>query len=124
MHPFSKTRPLHPVGRPLAVLAFSVAAFVFISLVSGPVVAAPDRHGESALTCTNVSSGANWQIRIDYDRKTVDSNPASFSEAQITWHDAKDGWGYTLDRKSGNLTVVLASATGGNFIYDRCKLEN
>jgi hypothetical protein len=36
----------------------------------------------------------------------------------------KDGWNYTLDRKSGNLTVIIASSTGGNFLYDRCKLEN
>ena len=28
-----------------------------------------------------------------------------------------------LDRKSGDLTVTLASATGGNFLYDRCKLR-
>ena len=72
----------------------------------------------------NLASGTSWQIKIDYDRNTVDSNPARISDAEISWRDVKDGWHYTLDRKSGNLTVVLASATGGNFLYDRCKLEH
>jgi hypothetical protein len=89
-----------------------------------PAIGAEVPHGESAITCTNPVSGATWQIRIDYDHSTVDSNPARISDAEISWRDAKDGWGYTLNRKSGNLTVILASATGGNFLYDRCKLEN
>jgi hypothetical protein len=79
---------------------------------------------ESAITCTNPASGAQWQIRVDYARSTVDSYPASISEAKISWHDASDGGNYTLDRKSGNLTVVVASSTGGYFLYDRCKLDN
>jgi hypothetical protein len=79
---------------------------------------------ESAITCTNPASGAQWQIRVDYARRTVDSYPASISEAKISWHDASDGGNYTLDRKSGNLTVVVASSTGGYFLYDRCKLDN
>jgi hypothetical protein len=73
-----------------------------------------------AVTCTNPFSGASWQIAIDYDRRTVDSNPARISDAEISWRDAKDGWDYTLDRKSGRLTVILASATGGNFLFDHC----
>jgi hypothetical protein len=76
--------------------------------------------GEVAVTCTNPFSGASWQIAIDYDRRTVDSNPALISDAEILWRDAKDGWNYTLDRKSGKLTVILASATGGNFLFDHC----
>jgi hypothetical protein len=80
--------------------------------------------GETAITCTNPASGASWQIRIDYDRGTVDSNPAQVSDAKISWRDAKDGGNYTLDRKSGDLTVIVASSTGGYFIYDRCKLGN
>jgi hypothetical protein len=81
-------------------------------------------HGETAITCTNPISGTSWQIRVDYDRRTVDSYPARIGDAKISWHDAKDGGNYTLDRKSGNLTVVVASSTGGYFLYDRCKLEN
>jgi hypothetical protein len=79
---------------------------------------------ESAVACTNPASGAQWQIRIDYERGTVDSYPASITEDKISWHDASDGGNYTLDRKSGNLTVVVASSTGGYFLFDRCKLEN
>jgi len=89
-----------------------------------PAMSTETQHGETAITCTNPFSGASWQIRIDYDRQTVDSNPARISDAEISWRDVKDGWGYTLDRKSGNLRVVLASSTGGNFLHDRCKLEN
>ena len=73
--------------------------------------------GETAITCTNPASGATWQISIDYDRGTVDSNPARISDAKISWHDAKDGGNYTLDRRSGNLTVIVASSTGGYFLY-------
>jgi hypothetical protein len=87
----------------------------------GQVVASA---AESAVTCTNPASGANWQIRIDYERSTVDSYPAQITEAKISWRDASDGGNYTLDRKSGNLTVIVASSTGGYFLYDRCKLDN
>ncbi len=112
----------------MTVLNRSLAAILIgAALVLGaaaPAISIEAPHGESAITCTNPVSGVSWQIKIDYDRQTVDSNPARISDAEISWKDAKDGWGYTLDRKSGNLTVVLASATGGNFLYDRCKLEN
>ncbi len=59
------------------------------------------RAARAPITCTNPASGASWQIKIDYDRGTVDSNPARISDAEISWHDAADGWNYTLDRKSG-----------------------
>jgi hypothetical protein len=80
--------------------------------------------GGVPVTCTNPFSGASWQIAIDYDLKTVDANPARIDETEISWRDAKDGWRYTLDRKSGALTVVLASATGGNFLHDQCRLPD
>ncbi len=85
-------------------------------------MAGPAMSGETAITCSNPASGATWQIRIDYDRSTVESYPARISDAEISWRDA-NGWNYRLDRKSGELTVVLASATGGNFLHHRCKLE-
>jgi len=88
------------------------------------ILASSARSEEIAINCTNPYSGATWQIAIDYDRKTVDSNPARIGDTEISWRDAKDGWNYVLDRKSGKLTVILASATGGNFLYDRCRLEN
>jgi hypothetical protein len=74
----------------------------------------------SLITCINPASGATWQIKIDYDQATVDSNPAHVSDTEISWHDSKDGGNYTLDRKSGNLTVVTPSSTGGYFLHDRC----
>jgi hypothetical protein len=110
-------------NRATAGMRRSLAGGLVVMAV-GMVGSAHAQHGESAVTCANAVSGAAWQIRIDYDRSTVDSNRARISNTEITWKDAKDGWNYTLDRKSGNLTVIIASATGGNFIYHRCKLEN
>ena len=79
---------------------------------------------ETRITCVNPASGTSWQIRIDYDRHTVDSNSATISGSEISWHDASDGSNYTLDRKSGALTVILASATGGNFLHDQCRMPD
>ena len=108
------------LGRPLAVALACLGWAVFWAHEGRSVA----RAAESAVTCTNPASGAQWQIRIDYARSTVDSYPASITEAKISWHDASDGGNYTLDRNSGNLTVVVASSTGGYFLYDRCKLDN
>ena len=101
-------------------LAAAIAALAVGMAV--PAISGEAPRGETEVTCTNPVSGANWQIRIDYDRSTVDSNPARISDTEISWRDA-NGWNYRLDRKSGELTVVVASATGGNFLHDRCKLE-
>jgi len=108
------------LGRPLAV-ALACLGWAVVWANGGRSVA---HAAESAVTCANPASGAYWQIRIDYARSTVDSYPASITEAKISWHDASDGGNYTLDRKSGNLTVVIASSTGGYFLFDRCKLDN
>src|SRR5579863_4649685 len=78
---------------------------------------------ESRLTCTNPASGTHWQIRIDYERRTVDSNSASIDADEISWRDASDGSNYTLDRKSGALTMVAASSTGGYFLHHHCQLD-
>jgi len=79
--------------------------------------------GGIPVTCTNPASGARWTISIDYDKRTVDSNPAQISDSEISWRGAQDGGTYTLDRRSGNLTMVAASSTGGYFVYDHCRLE-
>ena len=94
-----------------------------VALVSG-VLAPPLFGAEQILACTNLVSGATWQIKIDYNARTVDSNPARISPAEITWHDSADGGNYTLDRKSGALTAIFASSTGGYFIHDRCTPQN
>ena len=78
---------------------------------------------ETRMTCVNPASGVHWQIRIDYDRRTVDSNSASINGSEISWRDASDGGNYTLDRKSGDLTMVAASSTGGYFLHHHCELD-
>jgi hypothetical protein len=104
----------------LAALAISMAALAINDTAQGgetPI------SGETPITCTNPVSGASWQIKIDYDKRTVDSNPASISDVEISWHDPADGGNYTLDRESGKLTVIIASSTAGHFLYDQCRLE-
>jgi hypothetical protein len=100
------------------ILRTLVAAVAALSGVVLPNAGAQEPR--AILTCTNLVSGASWQIKIDFERKTVDSNPARISSTEISWHDAKDGGNYALDRKSGNLTVIFASSTGGYFLHDRC----
>ena len=98
------------------------AGFVGILISAGGIsmgFAQEASRGAAAMTCTNPASGANWKINVDFAKSTVDSNPARINDATISWRD-RDGENYTLDRKSGNLTVIVASSTGGYFIYDRC----
>lgn len=83
---------------------------------------AQPRPPASIVTCVNPSSGTTWEINIDYNRATVDDNPASISEAEISWRDRRDRWNYTLNRKTGELTIIVASSTGGYMQFDRCKL--
>lgn len=85
--------------------------------------AAQAQGGNRVITCSNPASGASWQITIDFERQTVDSYAATIDDSTIAWRDPRDLGSYTLDRKSGNLTVVIASSTGGYFIHDQCKLD-
>jgi hypothetical protein len=101
-----------------------LAAAIAVLAATGSAMATQTQHGGAAMTCTNVASGTSWQIKIDYDKAAVDSNAAQISDAQISWHDASDGGNYTLDRKSGDLTVIVASSTGGYSLRHRCKPEN
>lgn len=97
------------------------------ALATGVAVLATNgqaQGSETVITCTNPTSGVSWQIKIDYDRRTVDANPASISADEISWHNQADGGNYTLDRKSGKLTVIFASSTAGHFLYHRCRLGN
>jgi len=99
----------------IGALAVSMAA---------PAIGIAAQHGEAAITCTNVHSGTSWQIKVDYDKATVDANPARISDAEISWRDPTDGGNYTLARKSEKLTVIVASSTGGYSLFHRCKLQN
>jgi hypothetical protein len=98
------------------------AVAVLTTCVAAAPAEAPPQQRAPVVTCTNPSSGATWQISIDYARATVDANPAQVSDGEIRWHDAKDGGNYTLDRHSGNLTVIMASSTGGYFLHHHCRL--
>jgi hypothetical protein len=107
------------LSRPLAV------TIVVLTLGStAPAISDEAQRGEQAITCMNKFSGTTWQIKVDYDHATVDSNPATISDAKIAWRDANDGWRYTLNRKTGDLTVVLASSMGGNMYFHRCQLDH
>jgi hypothetical protein len=108
-----------PRSRPLAV---TILALTLGNTV--PAISDEAQRGEQAITCMNKFSGTTWQIKVDYDHGTVDSNPATISDYKIAWRDANDGWRYTLDRKTGDLTVVLASSMGGNMYFHRCQLDH
>ena len=112
------------IVRPVTLTQLVLGLGVLAVWISAPSTSSKGQHGKTAITCTNPASGASWQVRIDYDRGTADSNPARISDAQVSWHDPTDGGNYTLDRKSGELTVIVASSTGGYFLHHRCKLEN
>src|SRR5260370_42646986 len=102
-------------------LAAGICAWAVSAAV--PAFSGEAPRGETAVTCTNVASGTNWQIRIDYDKGTVDANPARISDAEISWHEPADGGNYTLDRKSEKLTVARAPRPGGSFPYLGARLE-
>ena len=104
-------------------LLAAIVLLVGTGLVVGAAGGTAAPPAERAITCTNPASGTTWQIKVDYSRSTVDTNAATISAAKIAWHDAKDGGNYTLDRKSGALTFVAPSSTGGYFIFDRCNLD-
>lgn len=99
----------------------AASAVVTICGMAAPGHAQPHPHA-AMVTCTNPASGATWQINIDYDQATVDTNAAHLSATEISWRDGKDGASYTLDLRSGALTVIVASSTGGYFLHDHCVL--
>ncbi|HEY1735887.1 MAG TPA: hypothetical protein VGG12_04510 [Methylovirgula sp.] len=100
--------------------ALGFAASVLVAAT--PALAGPT--GQKMVTCKNTSSGVSWQIAIDYDKGTVDSNSAQIGTDQISWHDPKDNGNYSLDTTTGKLTVILGSSTGGYFVWDQCDVKN
>ena len=97
-------------------------ALAFAALAFAPIVALAAAPGVTSLVCTNLASHVSWRIQVDLANGTVDSNPARIDGARISWHDRSDGGNYTLDRKSGALTVIVPSSTGGYFLHDRCEV--
>jgi hypothetical protein len=121
---------MYAMGVSGAHLSFQVGKYFRCTLWIGTVLVSVGavvplcfgaQSAESVFNCTNLASGAGWQIKINFQASTVDSNPARISSSTISWHDRSDGGNYSLDRSSGNLTVVIASSTGGYFIHDRCR---
>jgi hypothetical protein len=110
--------------RPMAVIIPAVAYLALADAFAAPAASLEAEHGQREITCTNKSSGARWQIKVDYDQKTVDSNPANIGDNQITWRDGKDGWRYSLNLKTGDLYVVFASSMGGNTYFHHCQLDH
>jgi len=110
-----------PWGAVITTCLLKRAAYVLALGSAVWVSGAHAQSGGAVMTCTNPSSGATWQIHVDYGGHTVDSNPAEITDTVVEWQS--NGWKYSLDRKSGKLTVVVASSTGGNFLYDQCKLD-
>jgi hypothetical protein len=106
-------------NRVLGVGIAGLAAGFLVSTVNGNA-----QGGATVITCTNPTSGTSWQISIDFDKATVDSNRAEITGTKISWFDPTDGGNYTLDRSSGDLIAIVASSTGGYFRHGRCSLEN
>ncbi|MDE2006533.1 MAG: hypothetical protein KGI51_08210 [Rhodospirillales bacterium] len=95
-----------------------------LALLCGAMLAglAPARAAETeTIRCVNPYSGTRWTLRVDYRRGTVDSYPASIDRTTIAWHDLGVNGHYTLDRRSGALTVIFASSTGGYLLHDTCR---
>lgn len=96
------------------------AVLVLLALaVPGADCAAAESAAVTTFSCRNLASGTNWQMKIDVAKGLVDSSPARINAATVTWHDP-DGGNYTLDRRSGALTAVFPSSTGGYFLHHHC----
>jgi len=84
-----------------------------------PLSVAADAHAIK-FVCVNPVSGAKWNVGVDFDKHLADGNIARISDAEVSWRDS-GGNNYTLNRKSGELTQVTPSSTGGYFLHDHCK---
>jgi len=104
-------------GRIAVLLVFGAIA---TGIMTVPPV--PAETATSIFECTNEASGARWSISIDFDRKTADSWPASITRRAISWHDRVDQGFYSLNRATGDLTILRASSTGGYEQHDACHL--
>lgn len=110
--------PILITKRPLAA---GIAAIACAAM--SPAVCAAVPPGATTLVCSNPAGRVSWRIHIDFARHTVDANPARISGTRISWLDRADGRHYTLDRRSGDLTVVVTSSSGGYFLHDRCAVK-
>jgi hypothetical protein len=70
--------------------------------------------------CSNVASGASWDIAVDLDNRRVENLPATIDARTINWSDAENRT-YELDRATGAMRMRNASSTGGYYLYYTCK---
>jgi hypothetical protein len=96
-------------------------AMVALALGSGGYWDAARAAG-TALHCTNTTSGATWDIPVDFAHGEVDSVPAKISDRAISWEDSTLHY-YDFDRATGDLEMHVASSTGGFYLTDRCVLK-
>jgi hypothetical protein len=73
--------------------------------------------------CTNLYSHFSWDIPIDYAQSTADAFPARITADEVSWHDTVHGGYYSLDRATGQLTVLFASSMGGYALHHSCRMR-
>ena len=101
----------------MGIVLRTTQVMIMLLLLPATAVARP-----ILFVCRNPVSGASWNITVDFDKHVADGNTARISDSEISWKDS-GGTHYTLNRKSGELTEVTPSSTGGYFLHDRCKLN-
>ena len=98
---------------------FAAAVVTVGSLAASPAVPAAVLDFQ----CVNAASGASWMVSVDDQKRTVDGTPADITASRISWRDPASGGLYDLDRKSGALTFVNPSSTGGYMLFHRCQAK-
>ena len=102
----------------MAVVLALVGMLFLPSLAQRSLAQAPP--GTMRVDCTNPYSGTTWAVMIDEGRGTVDGFAAHLG-ALITWRDLRDGGWYRLNRRTGAMSVIFTSSTGGYTLYDHCR---
>lgn len=98
----------------------SILPRALIALLLSAVPVSADAK-EMVLTCTNPNSGTTWDLKVDFDRRMVDSFPAEISDQWITWQDTPRQGVYEFDRASGDMTMRGPSSMGGYFLHYHCR---
>ena len=70
--------------------------------------------------CVNPASGTRWDLVIDPGRGLVGGFAAQVGPREVDWVDPTDQSHYSLDRRSGTLSMTRPSSTGGYTNLDRC----
>lgn len=100
-----------------------LSILVLAPLAALPAAASDTKPAAEVLHCTNPISGATWDLPLDLAKRKVASFPARINARSITWRDPVHNGRFHLDRRTGRLTIVYPSSTGGFFLTDNCRLE-